>query len=253
MSLSHRINHVFYLMFTMGFYLMYSIKAIFTQAISYLLMIILGTTVVSSDTGGGRAYFSLGLIIIVSLMTGEYIRKDSWILNIISKVIGPIDKGGIDEVVPRYTWYKHFGLMFFLFMLDVLKILAGVYCVVYLFVVTKTGIFLNIAVLCMLFFESLVAMPIYIIFCVGLLYDHKFFVKWLRWMCNRYISKIMSYEVKLKDNVLHLNTTKKEKDESESSTPQIFNDLRLNTSDESGEVKEVIIINPQNINIENKN
>lgn len=233
--ISDRINHGFYLFFTMGFYLMYSIKSIFTQAITYLLMIILGTTIVDADTAGGRAYFSLGLFIIVLLMAGEYVREGSVILNLIKKVIGPINKGGLDETVHDYGWIKHFIVMFSLLIIDLMKILSGVYCFVYLFVVVKTQIFLNIAVLCMLFFESIAAMPIYMIFCMGLIYNHKFYEKWLKWMCKRYISKVMSYEVKIKNGTLTIKTFKKSPDESESSTPQIFNDLRLNTSDESNE------------------
>ena len=242
MNISKKINHIFFLFFTIGFYLTYSFKVVFTKAITYLLIIILGTTIVDPNTSGGMAYFSFGLIIIVLLMLGEYIRKDSNILGLISHITNQIDMEGIYKTIPRYTWYKHFILFFSLFLIDILKIISGIYCVVYLFIYVKSGIFLNVAVLCMLFLESIIAIPIYIIFCIGLLLKRKFFVIWLRWMCNRYISRVMNHEVKLKDGILHLRTNRKNPSDPESSTPQIFNDL-LNASEESQEPN-IIIIKP---------
>ncbi len=172
---------------TLGIYSVFFLKMALNEMISYLLGLIVAAGVVLDFNPMRKGYISLTLVIIFCLALDKQIRASSKSFDMIRTVFQPINAGvGMRKIIVYNKW-KHLLQIFFLIIIELIKILSGVYCVIILVIEVKTNVYVNYCLFSLLFLESLLGMLIYIVISFFTLVRHNFYLEWIRWMARWYL------------------------------------------------------------------
>jgi len=114
---------------TAGLYGLFFVKLSLNHMISALLGIIVAVGVVLYTTPMRGAYMVITLFIILLLAIDYNVRKLSKTFDLLFTIFGPINLGvGLRKVI-LYSKWNHSGILLGLTILEVLKIVSGIYCI----------------------------------------------------------------------------------------------------------------------------
>lgn len=230
MKLIEFLNNFLFLFFTSGVSFIYYFKIVFNKVIFFSLTFITATTKIDDSTPMGKAYVCLSVLITVLLIFEDFKRQESPYFIMIDCITKPMNSMvGIKRTIP-YRRFKHVKSAIGFILVEILKILSAIYCIIFLETQIKIGVIINYIIFAMLLFESGLGTYLHTISAICLILHRNFFKKWLKWMCKSYFSKIMHYEVKLVNNLLTIEVREKEDNDSDTSPPHFLEDLRNNSS-----------------------
>jgi len=230
MQLINIINNLLFLFFTSGVSSVYYFKIVFNKVIFYSLTFITAATSIDDGTSMGKAYVCLSVLIIILLTFEDFKRRQSPYFSMIDCITQPMNAAvGIKRSIP-YNRTKHIISGFGFLIIEVLKILSAIYCIIHLSIEIKDGVLINYIAFAMLLFESSLGVYLYIFCSLCILFHKNFFKKWLKWMCKWYFSGIMKSTVKFNGTFLTIEVRDLRDSDSEPSPVEIIEDLRNSSS-----------------------
>lgn len=167
------------------------IKLTLNDMIGSLLGFIIAVGIAFDYTAIGRAYVALTLVIIFCLKVDNHIRSDSRTFDMISTIFSPVNVGTPMKKIIVHSFLSQTKTLLTLILLDVIKILSGIYCVVVLSYEVEVGVFLVYCVIALLFLESAIGIMVYSILLVLGTFRRDFYMQWLKWMAQIYLKDIV--------------------------------------------------------------
>ena len=107
--------------------------------------------------------------------------------NKVQTIFQPINAGSTMKKIIVYKKWKYLTQMLIFIIVDVIKILAGIYCVIILVDDVQIGVFVNYCLFACLFLESSLGLIMYVSILILTLIRHNFYLEWLRWMAAWYL------------------------------------------------------------------
>lgn len=179
------LDKLIYSQLTIGTYVIFFVKLSLNEMIGYLLGLIVAAGVVLDINPMRKGYISLTLVIIFCLALDRHIRATSKMFDMISTIFRPVNTGiGMRKIIKNSNYVS---LLLFIMLIEVIKILCGVYCVVILAIEVKTNVYVNYCLFALLFLESLLGFIIYFELLFFTLIRKNFFSQWLEWMGKWYL------------------------------------------------------------------
>lgn len=206
MSTMKCINYSLYLYFTIGLKFIYGLKDIFGSVVFCYLSYITASSIISDSTPYGKAYLVLSIVITALICVDKYIISTSLLIQFISTFDSLINLGQGCEKIYNFSRYKTIFYMSMMFLVELIKLLAGVYCFVILIVYDYTDVLVNLIVLGMLMFESFLGCYLYLLSNICILFIPNFFYRWLRNMAKYYIPYV-DYTVDRYQNIYIIRIT----------------------------------------------
>lgn len=224
------LNNLLFFFFTWGVCSVYYFKIVFNKVIFYSLTFITASTAIDGNNELEKGYICLSVLIVVLLTFEDFKRRESPYFSMIDCITQPMNAAvGIKRTIP-YRRYKHtFSTLGFL-MIEILKILSAIYCIIVLSLENTVGLVINYIMFAMLLFESSLGLYIHIISTFCLLAHKRFFKKWLKWMCKWYFSGIMKSNVRYDGTFLTIEVRDLKDNDSDPSPVKIIEDLRNSSS-----------------------
>lgn len=174
---------------TIGIYSVFFFKMALNEMIGYLLGLIVAAGVVLDFNPMRKGYISLTLVIIFCLALDKHIQTSSKSFDMICTVFRPINVGtGMRKIIVYNKW-KFLLQIFLLIVIEIIKILSGIYCVIILIIEVKTNVYVNYCLFSLLFLESFLGLVTYIIISFFTLIRHNFYLEWIRWMAKWYLKE----------------------------------------------------------------
>ena len=184
-----RLDKVIYPILTTGMHILYDWKLIFNLIIGALLGVLLAIGTVPDSTSWGKAYISLGVVIIMDLMFNRFIREKSRTFqfsnSLMDLMILPI--GRRDLPVIHYNKYKHALTLSFLDFLELIKVGAGIFCVYDLIKLNIYGVYINYCIFALLSVEAGIGVIAYSIATPLVLFRENSFLTWLNYIAEHYV------------------------------------------------------------------
>lgn len=197
-------QYLLFYFFTFGVDSIYRLKLVFNQVIFYFLVFITAAAGINYETTEGGFYAGCSVFIVILLVLETRVRSHSPYFLMIDCVVLPYNgKTGIARNQP-YNRFDHIKSLVGFLLIDTFKILSAVYCMIIIIRLDEPNAIVSYIVLCMLYFESLLGVMIYLLSILCLIFNPLFFKKWLKWMCKRYHSRTAEYEITLENGILSL-------------------------------------------------
>lgn len=180
-----------YKVLTICTHAMFFIKITIISMVSCLLGLIVAAGQVQDFTPMRKAYIALTLIIIFCLILDFHLRNNFSMFDMIKTIFG-----SINLAIPLEKRMKKSKIRFViqicsLLLLDIVKILAAVYCIIALYVENIENVFVNYCLLALVLFESLIGVILYICYIILSSLEKDFMVSWLTWMGNWHLRTIV--------------------------------------------------------------
>ena len=193
------IDKKIYPFLTLFMHFFYEGKMIINIVIGALLGYLLVTSITNGETDLQRAYISLTIIIIISLFSDRYIRNKSRLFNLSTRLNDPIVIIPGTLIIVYYNRLEHIVLLTCLLSIEFIKILAGIFCIIDLHLLSLSPAYLNHVLLSLLLFESLIGYITYVIAIFFVIINKNSYIKWLNYLAERFIRKSCKCEF------IHLN------------------------------------------------
>ena len=187
-----------------GLYNIFFIKSCLNLMIGSLLGFIIATGIILDITPMRKAYIVVSLFIILALAVDKNIRSNSKTLDMIGTIFEPINLGRGMKKVITYTRLNNCILTFSLGMIEIFKILAGVFCIVTLSVEEIPGTWVIYWVLGAMLLESFLGLILYVYFTFCVIFYKNFYMNLLRNLANWYLSESVKCEVSKQGKCLFL-------------------------------------------------
>ena len=201
------VKEVSFCFMTAGLYSLFFVKTCLNLMISSLLGFIVASGVVLDTTLMRKGYLFASLCIILALSIDNNIRRNSKTFDMVSTIFEPVNLGrGMMKVV-SYSKSGNFVSVFSLFLLELVKISCGVYCIVAITLEEINNVFVIYCLLGALLIESLLGTFLYFVFLVCLLVVDNFYVSLLKAMSKWYLSDSVNVEVTQEGKCVFLEMT----------------------------------------------
>lgn len=201
------LDHLIFIFMTLGTRAMYHIKLVLNLVIFSLLSYIVASNIIGDDTPLKKAYISLSLIIIICLSIDKYIRSISLYIDFMTTITHPINLGVPMRKVIYYTRMRHLLLVGFLLLLEDIKIMCAIFCIIDLNYQIQNGTYIIYCLLSLLLAESTLGLIIYFFRFILIATRKDFFIEWCTWMANWYISEIVKVHIYKINNNIYLEMT----------------------------------------------
>lgn len=203
-------DKIIYYTCTIGIYCIFFLKTTLNTMIGYLLGIIVAVGVVLDYDSTRKGYIALTLVIIFCLALDRHIRAISKSFDMISTIFGPINASTSMRKIIHYKKSNYTLLMLFLALVEIIKILSGVYCVIILIIVVQNNVFVNYCLFALLFLESGSGLILYLIIAYFTITKKDFYPEWIEWMGKWYLHDSVKCTVMHIDSVVILEFKAKE-------------------------------------------
>lgn len=191
---------IIFLVSTVGLYGIFYIKLTLNDMISYLLGLIVAAGVVLDFTPMRKAYIVVTLIIIFLLAADKNTRSRSKTFDLLSTIFAPVNLGvGMRKVV-KYSKFNHSSILAALSLLEILKICAGVYCILTLAIENIEGSWVIYWLLGALLIESGLGLIVYLCFMFCVIIYKNFYLNLLQTMSDWYLKDCVNCIVSLDKN-----------------------------------------------------
>ena len=188
--------------FTYFSWFVFSIKLILDDVIGSLLGFLLAAQLVGDFNGIRKAYIICIIVVIVMIFLDKSVRNGSKTFDLLHTLISPINTGtGMNKVI-NYNAKCHALMISFLILVEIIKILAAVYCIIALAIEVVDGVFLNYVLLGILTVNSLLAFVLYTTLFFHILLIDRFYEKWLIWFAEWYLQCIITVIISSVNNKL---------------------------------------------------
>lgn len=172
----------------------------FKLALNAMIGAVLGYIIASGTIGDfdslRRSYIALSIIIIIGLCFDRYIRSVSKYFDFGNTITEPINVGVPMEKVIEYSAKKHIILLGSLVVIELIKMLSAIYCIVIMAVIFgKVGAFVNYCILALVIIEAWLGLFIYVIAIICICIKPNFFKYWMRWMAKWYLNNTVITEI----------------------------------------------------------
>jgi len=192
--------------------LIYEYKLILNVIVGSLLGYIIASNFLSDKDPWKKAYVALSLIIIIFILIETFIRNKSSEFNLLDSMLNPIVFNG-DKIIHiiKYDYTNHYELLVNLLVIELIKIGAGIFCIIDLVRLNIDGVFLNYLLLSLLLLESSLGMITHLFSILLVLIDKKSYIKCLNYTSEKYVRHIANCKFYENDtgNIYMIITPKK--------------------------------------------
>lgn len=189
-----RVDRVIYPVLTKSVHIIYHFKTI----INIFVVSVLGFIIVLDNSNDGdikqKAYITVSIVIILSLLVDEYVRSISRLFDFSSSISAPVvmEPGNRIVKVVNYKRRKHLITLFVIIVIEIIKLLSGVFCVIDLSIMKLDNVYLNYFILAFLLLESTLGFATYGSAFLMVCIDKDSYYRWLNYMCEAYIRSVVN-------------------------------------------------------------
>ena len=189
-----RVDRLIYPILTKSVHIIYHFKTI----INIFVVSVLGFIIVLDNSNDGdikqKAYITVSIVIILSLLVDEYIRSISRLFDFSSSISQPviIEPGSRLVKVVNYRRRRHLLTLFSIIIIEIVKLLSGIFCVIDLSIMRIDNVFLNYFLLAFLLLESILGFVTYLSAFIMVCFNRDSYQRWLNYMCEAYVRNIVN-------------------------------------------------------------
>lgn len=196
------IESLLFMCITMGTRSIYHLKLVINSVIFSLLSYIVASGIVGDNTPLKKAYLSLSIVIIICLSIDKYVRTISVYFDFMYTINSPINLAiGMKKVI-NYKKIWHLAIICLLLLLEDIKILCAIFCIIDLNYTINQGVFVVYWVYALILLESCLGLILYFSGFVLVATKKDFYMRWCKWMCRWYVSDIVrTFIYKIDDNI----------------------------------------------------
>ena len=200
--MSNCVNYLRLFYFTYFSFVVYGLKIICDQIIAVLLGLLLVIQNVNSNVLK-ILYIIAVVIIIIAIMADKVLRENSKTFDLLRTLTGPINIGPPMKKIVDYRWKTHALQCISLFLIELIKISAAVYCII---VITIEKDFvdplLNYILLGILLFDSVIAAVLYLSYFCAIIIMDDFYYTWLKYFSEWYLNCVINVIIKKEGTIL---------------------------------------------------
>lgn len=191
------IEHIRFFYFTYFSWFVFGIKVVLDDAISYLLGFLLAAQLVGDYNAMRRAYIVCIIIIIIIICADKVFRNNSKTFDLLATLVSPINAGQRMRKIVYYRVLNHTLLLGSLILMEVVKILAAIFCIIDLAIEIKVGVFLNYVLLGILTTSSILGLFLYSTLIFHVMCVRDFYKNWLLWIGEWYLDDTIRVKIEL--------------------------------------------------------